>query len=42
MEQVIVNCAGCGKTFEAYREGLPKDMIGYCANTGKREEMNTR
>ena len=37
-----VECAGCGETFTAKRDNLPSDMIGYCANTGKREHMTTR
>ena len=41
-QQVTVRCNGWGKTFLAYRDGLPKDSIGYCQNTGKRERMNTR
>ena len=42
MKQVTVKCHGCGQTFQAYLGGLPKDMTGYCQNTGKRENMNTR
>ena len=42
MEQVIVRCNGCGETFKAYVGGLPKDMTGYCQNTGKRENMSHR
>jgi hypothetical protein len=42
MKQVTVRCNGCGKMFEAYRDGLPLLMWGYCQNTGKRERMKTR
>jgi len=40
--QVMVICNGCSETFRSYRERLPEDMKGYCANTGKRENMKTR
>jgi hypothetical protein len=37
-----VECDGCAEIFTAKRNNLPKDMIGYCANTGRREQMKTR
>ena len=43
MEQHIkITCTGCGKVFDAYRSGLPANMIGYCQNTGKQESMLRR
>lgn len=37
--KIALLCKGCGDIFPSTRIGLPRDMLGYCARTASRAQM---